>query len=370
MPKTKRLIAVDLFSGCGGLTLGLKMAGLRVAAAVEVSPSAAQTYSSNHRTPKLLNRDIRSVHGGELLTIAGNQPIDLVAGCAPCQGFSSLTRKHNRNDPRNELVLEMCRIIEEVRPSAVLMENVVGLENVGASIFGEFLTRLRAAGYLPTWKRFQMADFGVPQKRSRLVLMAGRGFAIPLPLPTHARSPESVKPRPTLKPWTSVRDAIGGRPAPVTLSQSRRTGGPKSHDWHVVRDLQPQTRERLRAAVPGKGWDNVAEELRPDCHQGPYRGFLNVYGRMEWNEPAPTITSGCTTPAKGRFGHPDRRRLTISVREAAALQGFPDSYRFESEKIDHVCEMIGNAVPPPFAHRLGLAIQTSVLSHRQALFSA
>ena len=151
--------------------------------------------------------------------------------------------------------------------------------------------------------------------------------------------------------------------APVTLRTANGNGGPQSHSWHIVRDLQPQTKARLKAAEPGKTWLQVDEAVRPKCHRNGYKGFTNVYGRMAWDEAAPTITAGCTTACKGRFGHPDKRRYTISVREAALLQTFPENYQFATDQIDGVCDLIGNAVPPLFAKLAGRQILNAIKRH-------
>ncbi|HEY0160777.1 MAG TPA: DNA cytosine methyltransferase [Thermoanaerobaculia bacterium] len=355
-------VAVDFFAGCGGLSLGLKRAGFDVRAAVELDAVAAQTYRANHRGTKLIEDDIRNVTADDIMTAAGGRPA-LVAGCAPCQGFCSLTSKYKREDPRNGLVMDMLRLIEGLRPTAVMMENVPGLVTRGEDIFKRFVVGLRAIGYLPHWRVLQMADYGVPQSRRRLILLAGRGFVIPFPEPTHARVPTKGK-----KLWVPLRSKLQLGSPPVKLSATwRNDEGPQAFNWHVVRDLQPQTRARLAAATPGQTWLTVAENLRPECHRDGYTGFTNVYGRMAWDEVAPTITTGCTTPAKGRFGHPDRRRTTISVREAAILQTFPPKYKLRTDLIDEACNMLGNAVPPHFARVIGRSVADAISRHEETL---
>lgn len=351
--KPTRPIAIDLFAGCGGLSQGLVKAGFDVRGAVELDTTAAKSYRRNHPKTNLIERDICKVTAQELRELSGGSSIALVAGCAPCQGFCSLTVKNRREDPRNELVLQMATLIEELKPTAVMMENVPGLENRGAKIFEDFVARLRTLGYHPRWQVVQMADYGVPQSRRRLVLTAGLGFEIPLPSATHAKSPQQGS---KLKKWLTLRDVIANEPEPVTLRDAQRHGGPQKFKWHVVRDLQPQVAARLNAAIPGKTWLSLEESIRPECHRSGYNGFTNTYGRMSWEQTPVTMTGGCTTPCKGRFGHPDKKRTTISVREAALIQTFPRSYRFHTDHMEAVCEMIGNAVPPKFAMVAGKSI--------------
>lgn len=358
--RTDRLTTLDLFSGCGGLSLGLRKAGFAVAVAVEIDKAAAETYERNIPGAIVLQKDIREVEPEDLKSLIGESRVSLIAGCAPCQGFCSLTSKYLREDPRNELLRDMARLIGELQPDAVMMENVPGLATRGQHVLEQFTEELKRNGYTVESRIVQMADYGVPQYRRRLVILAGKGFSIPFPSPVHARSPAGG---PNLLPWVTLRSAIWKMPPPIRLSDAQRRGGPQKLNWHVVRDLQPQTKARLRAAIPGKTWLEVDELLRPKCHRGDYRGFTNVYGRMVWDQVSVTITGGCTTPCKGRFGHPDRRRSTISVREAALIQTFPMGYQFATDHMDSACGMIANAVPPLFAELVGRQIRDALEKH-------
>jgi len=339
--------AINVFAGAGGLTVGLKRAGFRVVAAVELEPHPFATYKANHPEVRCLKQDVASVSGAALLELAGTDRIDLLAGCPPCQGFTSLTAKYkDKEDSRNELVIEMARLTEEIRPRAIMMENVPGLVRKGRALYDRLRARLQAHDYRLTDGVLQVADYGVPQLRRRFVLLGGRGFEIALPAATHSGAPTDH-----LAPWRTVRDVIEEMPEPVTLAEAKAKGRVERSDWHVVRELSRENVERIKAATAGRTWTHIPEHLRPACHRDGYVGFTNVYGRMEWDRPSPTITGGCTTFSKGRFGHPKADR-TISVREAALLQTFPVDYRLDTPYMDHVCNMIGNALPCDFAEAL------------------
>lgn len=352
------LIAADVFSGAGGLTAGLRSGGFRVVAGVEVEPHAVATFKVNHPETHVFKQDVTTVCGSDLLAHAPVGGIDLLAGCPPCQGFTSLTSKYRREDGRNRLVSEMARLTEEVKPVVLMMENVPGLVQKGRPLFDEFLRRIKAAGYVPEWRVLQVADYGVPQSRRRLVLLAGRGFAIPLPPATHSRTGDNG-----LAKWKTVESVIGSMPKPVTLTEANSAGGAQAANWHVIRSLSAINMSRLRHAKPGKAWRSIPKRLRPDCHKDKTVGFSNVYGRMKWDCVSPTITAGCTTLSKGRFGHPDEDR-TISAREAAMLQTFPTDYIFCCDYMEYVCEMIGNALPCDFAATLAYHCADAIRRHK------
>ncbi len=340
--------------------MGLKRAGFRVAVGVEIEPHAVSTYKTNHPEVAVLRQDIRTITGAALKRLAGSK-IDLLAGCPPCQGFSSLTSKWRREDSRNELVGDMARLVEEARPRAVMMENVPGLADRGKPLFDEFVRRIEKFGYKVSWAVLQLADYGVAQNRRRLVLLAGKGFHIPLPEPTHSIDGSRGLPR-----WRVVRDVISGRPRPVELRYANEHGGPSEFGWHVVRTLSENNSKRLRNARAGKQRFELPESMRPDCHKQSEKGFGNVYGRMRWNRISPTITGGCTTLSKGRFGHP-QRNTTISVREAAAIQQFPENYIFDCPYMDYVCTMVGNALPCGFAEIASAACDSAIKDREQRL---
>lgn len=350
------LVAIDLFSGAGGLTLGLKRAGFRVAAAVEIEGHAFATYKTNHPEVLAIKQDIRTVEGRDLRRLAGGA-VDLLAGCPPCQGFSSLTNTSTKRDARNNLVLEMARLVEEIRPSAVMMENVPGLTTRGSKLFKRFLGTLERLDYHYAWDVLQVADYGIPQNRRRLVLVAGRGFEPTLPKPSHHRIGEGG-----LLRWKTLRETIGDMESPVLLENCWKVGGPQCFNWHVVRRLTPANIARLRKARPGASRTMLPDELRPDCHKSVNEGYTNVYGRMSWDQLPVTITGGCTTLSKGRFGHPSELR-TISVRESARIQTFPDDYVFDTPYMEYVCNMIGNALPCDFAEKLAVSVVRELRNH-------
>lgn len=338
------LIAVDLFAGAGGLSLGLVRAGFRVAAAVELDPHAAASFQLNHKSARVVVDDVRNITARSLCANAGlgGRRLDLLTGCPPCQGFSTLRTRRQRAsvaDPRNGLILEFLRLIRGMKPRAVVLENVPGLaDDPGYRVFCRALSRL---GYNYTAGVVDAAEFGVPQRRRRLVLAALHGTD----LPDGLLRPGNHKP-------TTVRDGIGDLP------KAGRSGDPL-HDLPERRSAAVLARIRATPKDGGSRTD-LALEDQCLCHQKS-SGFFDVYGRMAWSGPAPTITSGCSNPSKGRFVHPTEHRA-ITLREAALLQSFPHDYQFDmSRGKEHVAAQIGNAFPPdlitPIARRIAKVLR-------------
>lgn len=329
--------AVDLFCGCGGLTVGLKRAGFRVLGTVDVDPLSVKTYKANHRDVTLWEKDIRELDPQELLDALGLEKggLDLLAGCPPCQGFSTMRTLNGAllvDDPRNDLLLEFERFVEALLPRAVMMENVPGLAD--DKRFEAFLRKLKKLGYLGAHRVLNAAEYGVPQRRRRLIYLAGLGMEIPF-----ADKAAKMK---------TVEEAIGGLP------KAGQSGDPV-HD--MPENRTPKVLEVIRL-IPKDGGSrrDLPEKFQLECHKR-CNGFKDVYGRMAWKEVAPTITSGCFNPSKGRFLHPEEDRA-ITMREASLLQGFPRRYKFPTtDNKSAVALMIGNALPPPFIAAHGRSIK-------------
>lgn len=340
----KKPTAIDLFSGCGGLTLGLRQAGFRVVGAVEIDSLASKTYKVNHRNVHLWQQDISTLSVSKVRTALGlrSGELDLLAGCPPCQGFSSLrTRngaKQNR-DRRNNLIREMLRFVRRLRPKAVMMENVPGLRSHVQ--FRDFCRGLRKLGYKVDWDVKDGARYGVPQRRRRLILLAGQDAKIPF-------AKESARQR-------TVRQAIG------QLRKAGTSGDP-------LHDLKERRKARVLEFIqdiPKDGGSrlDLPEDRQLECHK-KIDGFKDIYGRMAWSEVAPTITSGCFNPSKGRFLHPKENRA-ITMREAALLQSFPGKYWFPPDAGKQaVALMIGNALPPEFIRCHALEVRKHLRSSR------
>jgi len=326
--KMKRPIAIDLFSGCGGLTLGLKRAGFKVIGAVDNNGLSVETYKANHPEVVVWDEDISKLSTLKIkrrLKIR-KRKLDLLAGCPPCQGFSTMRTLNGYRtikDPRNDLIREFYRFVKDFMPKAVMLENVPGLADDHR--FKTFLEQMRDLGYIGNYDVLNAADYGVPQRRRRLIYLAGYKRKIEL--------------APKTKKQKKVKDVIANLPP-------AGTSGDPIHDLPEKRT--PRILQ-LISKIPKDGGSrtDLLEVDQLECHK-KCTGFKDVYGRMAWDDVAPTLTSGCFNPSKGRFLHPEEDRA-ITMREAALLQGFPKKYKFPITKSkSDIALLIGNALPPPF----------------------
>ena|SRR5882762_1835895 len=324
-------LAFDVFAGCGGLTLGLKQAGFRVIGAVEIDPLAVETYKLNHQRILVWPQDIRllpAVTVARRLRLRRGQ-LDLLAGCPPCEGFSAIRNLNGARrirDPRNDLVFDFLRFVRVLMPKAIMLENVPRLgKNRRFAIFCKALSRL---GYKYEYRVLNAADYGVPQRRRRLILLASRSRTVSFAAP-------AVRQR-------TVREAIGWLPHPRKTRDA----------LHCVKEGRSERIRDLIRRIPRNGGSrkSLGTNSQLGCHQR-CDGFKDVYGRLAWNQVAPTITSGCFNPSKGRFLHPTQNR-TLTLREAALLQSFPKTYAFSMRRgKTGAASLIGNALPPEFVRR-------------------
>lgn len=346
MPDVPVPTAIDTFAGAGGLSLGITWAGFDIRCAFDNNKYAAATYRRNFTHP-FLEKSVENISGEELLRLSNLKKGELVllAGGPPCQGFS-VQRRGEDNDPRNMLVLEYGRLIAELRPVFFLMENVVGLKNRrGKTFLAKLISIAESLGYECQTKVLDAVGYGVPQFRKRLFVVGelplDGGLYFQFPKPTH--QPEEYR---------TVRDAIADLPPPP----EDFTDHP---DWpnHRRERLSEINRLRISYVPQGGGREHIPPELQLDCHKISVEkaGHRYVYGRLAWDKPAGTITARFDSFTRGRFAHPEEDR-TITLREGARLQTFPDWFVFEGPKVE-VAKQIGNAVPPLLAKILGLALR-------------
>ncbi|MGW1267710.1 DNA cytosine methyltransferase [Streptomyces sp. NPDC002491] len=338
--------AVDLFCGVGGLTHGLVRSGINVTAGVDLDPHCRYPFEANNSAP-FIERDVKDLKAVDLEPYLSTGKYSLLAGCAPCQPFSTYSQS-GRSKKRGmdwRLVQNFGSLVSDLQPDLVTMENVVQLAD--HEVFTEFLESLN--GYAVSWAKVECAKLGIPQARKRLVLLASKLGSHGLDLtPQFVQSPRTV------------RDEIGKLPAIAAGDQHPRD------PLHTASSLSEINMERIKASRPGGTWRDWNPDLIAACHRKTSGStYPSVYGRMEWDAPAPTITTQCFGYGNGRFGHPVQDRA-ISLREAAMLQTFPRNYRFlkrgEQVTFSRLGRMIGNAVPV----RLGEVIGQCLINHVQA----
>lgn len=329
----------DFFCGSGGTSAGLRSAGMEIRLGLDNDPEAGATYQLNFPEAAFLETDIGAVAASQVSRSVGDgEGALLVAACAPCQPYSNFSRADGR-DPRRTLLLRLVPILEEMKPDYVLVENVPGMKAAApAGTFNRFRKALRRLGFHMSVSVVDCRNYGVPQRRRRLVLIASRHGPIDFPTPTHGDG---------LIPFATVDQWIGNLP-PIA-SGSRHPTIPN----HQASALSPLNLRRIRATPEGGNRDDWPDDLQLDCHKG-YSGHSDVYGRLKRDSQAPVLTTKCTSLSNGRYGHPTQDR-PISVREAANLQTFPEDFVFVGG-IKSTTRQVGNAVPVLLSERMGDAI--------------
>ena len=367
--------AIDIFSGCGGVSCGLSLSGFKIKSAVEIEKRAVNTYLNNKplEKVKVLNDDICNLNGKQILNAARikNDDIYLFAGCPPCQNFSrqNPSNKKKSIEDRKKLLFEFLRIIEEIKPPFILMENVPGIKSgFNKVILDEFLERLKRYYYVKE-NILNAADYGVPQVRKRFVLHAVRkdinkelesiGFVFDLPKVTHNKNGDKG-----FKKWKTVKEVIDDLPK-IKAGEEYKDDG-KIHN-HKCANLSKMNLKRIKIIRKNGGSrDGLPEDLILDCHKKKdkngktFSGHGDVYGIMDPDKPAPTITGGCLCYSKGRYGHYNQDRA-ISIREAARLQTFPDDFMFDNSLTSSALQ-IGNAVPIDLVRASGVVFKEAIRS--------
>lgn len=338
---------VDLFCGIGGLSYGMKSKGLKIRAGFDLDQTCLYAYETNNEA-KFIFKDIRTVRKEEIIPFYSKKSIKVLAGCAPCQPFSSYAFKNkNKDEKKYNLLYEFGRLVKDVQPDIVTMENVPAIASFKLqSVLGDFVKTLESEGYYVSYHVVYCPDYGIPQTRKRLVLLASKLGEIELIPPTHRKDN-----------YVTVRDVISNLP-PLQAGEECPTD-----KLHRCRALSALNMRRMEATPYGGSWKDWPEELLLNCHKKEGgKSFGSVYGRMTWEEPAPTMTTLCTGIGNGRFGHPIQNRA-ISAREAALFQTFPTTYKFfpneQEVSLTKASRYIGNAVPP----RLGEVIAESIKKH-------
>lgn len=342
-----KISAIDIFCGIGGLSYGLKKSGVPIVAGVDLDDSCKYAFEENVNGD-FLSIDIADLSGDEIMKKywGDDKSIKVLVGCAPCQPFSTHTNKNKNKQNSNKWYLldEFRRLIDETNPEIVSMENVPNLAN--QQIFKDFIKFLIGNEYFVSFSNVFCPDYGIPQKRRRLVLLASKYGEIQLIPKTH--TPEN---------YVTLKQAIGNLP-PVIAGEIC-----ESDPLHRSRKLTGINLKRIKASKPNGTWLDWNDDLILACHKRTTgKTYKAVYGRMSWDEPSSTITTQFNNFGTGRFGHPTQNRA-LTIREAAILQTFPTDYKFYKTKgeinIKKLGIYIGNAVPVD----LGFIIGRSILVH-------
>lgn len=348
----KNYSVIDLFCGAGALTHGFILEGFNVVAGVDADESCKYAYETNNPNAIFLSERIENVDISEIMQLYPEDHVKILIGCAPCQPFSGYNKSRQDYDEKWRLLSNFSDLISKIKPVVVSMENVPNLINFRkGEIYQEFVDRLeKDRYYVSAYPQVFCPEYGIPQNRKRLVLIASKFDKIRLLDGTHTPSNYKI-----------VRDTISDL-EPLDAGQTSQ-----KDPYHKASGISDLNLKRIRASIPGGTWRDWPEELIAPCHlKESGNTYSNVYGRMKWDEPSPTITTQCTGFGNGRFGHPEQDRA-ISLREAARLQTFPDYYQFVPPNSPHylslIRKFIGNAVPVDLARVIAKSIKQHLNSY-------
>lgn len=338
------IVAIDLFCGAGGLTRGLLNSGINVIYGIDLDPNCQYAYEKNNENCKFIQASVSDISGEQLKKLFGDAKVRLLAGCAPCQPFSKYSSTRKTPDKKWKLLAEFERLVEEVKPELVTMENVPQVRT--HDVFHAFVQKLKSLNYYVTYKVVSCPEYGLAQTRRRLVLMASQDSKVDFIQPTYDS-----------KSFMTVKDKISHLPK-IEAGQ-KCTADP----MHYTAKLSAKNLKRIQHSLPGGTWRDWPKELIADCHlRKSGKTYASVYGRMSWDKPSPTMTTQSYGYGNGRFGHPEQDRA-LSLREIAILQSFPDDYEFfpaDSPLATRtVATMIGNAVPVLLGEVIGNSFKRS-----------
>lgn len=343
----KQVKAVDFFCSGGGMSYGMQQAGIKVLAGIDFDESCRETYEANIKGSKFIHADVSRLKVTELeeeLSLDRNDDNLLLIGCSPCQFWSIIQTSREKSKKSKDLLKEFWRFVTYFRPGYVVVENVPGvMRRKEESGLEDFIKWLERSGYTVHANIHEVSKYGVPQHRKRFTLIANR------------ITTEELKPKESHGPKVTVRDVLGPNNGFAKIAHGHRDNSPF---MHTTAGLSALNIERLSITPPDGGTRLgyvFDERLAVPCHFGKTNSFVDIYGRMYWDKPAPTITTKFFSISNGRFAHPEENRA-ISLREGAVLQSFPKKYVFKTNTFERTARMIGNAVPPVYATAIGNAI--------------
>lgn len=340
------ITAIDLFCGAGGLTRGLLNTGINVTHGIDIDVNCQYAYEKNNQGCKFIASSVTDISSEYINKLFGDSKVRMLAGCAPCQPFSKYASTRKTTDDKWALLFDFERLVKEVKPELVTMENVPQLRT--HKVFLSFVKQLKTLGYHVSYKVVHCTEYGLAQTRRRLVLLASLLAPIEFIAPTHTKSS-----------FATVKDKIGHLPK---IKAGERC---KKDPLHYSARLSEKNIARIRHSKPGGTWRDWPQELIADCHSRESGStYASVYGRMSWNKPSPTMTTQSYGYGNGRFGHPEQNRA-LSLREIAILQSFPDNYEFfdptQPLSTRTIATMIGNAVPVLLGEVVGKSFKANIL---------